>query len=64
VLAQLKDQRTVTLVDLSCFGKPTRLAWRKRRWRRSEVDCPNGSWSEEDPSMAASRFAITGRAGR
>ena len=64
VLAQLKEQRIVTLVDLPCFGKPTRLAWHKRRWRCSEVDCPNGSWSEEDLRIAAPRFAITDRAGR
>jgi len=64
VLAHLKDQRIVTLVDLPCFGKPTRLAWHKRRWRCSEVDCPNGSWSEEDRRIAAPRFAITDRAGR
>jgi hypothetical protein len=54
----------VTLVDLPCFGKPTRLAWHKRRWRCSEVDCPNGSWSEEDPRIASPRCAITDRAGR
>ena len=58
------DQRIVTLVDLPCFGKPTRLAWHKRRWRCSEVDCPNGSWSEEDPRIASPRCAITDRAGR
>jgi len=23
----LKDQRPVTLVDLPCFGRPTRLVW-------------------------------------
>jgi transposase len=64
VLPQMKDQRIVTLVDLPCFGRPTRLAWHKRRWRCAEVDCPNGSWSEEDPRIAAARFAISDRAGR
>src|SRR5664280_428274 len=31
VRAHLKDQRIVTLVDLPCFGKCTRLIWHKRR---------------------------------
>ena len=64
VVAHLKDQRIVTLVDLPCFGKCTRLAWHKRRWRCSDPDCVNGSWTEEDERIAASRFAMTDRAGR
>ena len=38
VLAHLKDQRVVTLVDLPCFGKSTKLAWHgpvPPRWSRS-----------------------------
>jgi hypothetical protein len=31
VLAHLKDQRIVTLVDLACFGRCTRLLWHKHR---------------------------------
>lgn len=27
-----KDRATVELVDLPCFGRLVRLAWRKRRW--------------------------------
>ena len=25
--------REVVFVDLPCFGRPTRLVWRKQRWR-------------------------------
>jgi transposase len=64
VRAHLKDQRVVTLVDLPCFGKCTRLIWHKRRWRCPDADCTNGSWTEEDDRIAASRLAMTDRAGR
>jgi transposase len=64
VLAHLKDQRIVTLVDLPCFGRCTRLMWHKRRWRCPDADCANGSWSEEDDRIAASRLVMTDRAGR
>ena len=30
--ALVKDRPVVELVDLSCFGRPTRLVWHKRRW--------------------------------
>jgi len=53
VLAHLKDQRVVTLVDLPCFGNPTKLAWHKRPWRCGDPDCPNGSWTEGDDRIAA-----------
>jgi transposase len=64
VVAHLKDQRVVRLVDLPCFGKPTRLAWHKRRWRCGDPDCPNRSWTEGDDRIAAPRLALTDRAGR
>jgi transposase len=64
VFAHLKDQRPVGLVDLPCFGKPTRLWWHKRRWKCPDLDCPNGSWTEEDPRIGAPRLAMTDRGGR
>ena len=54
IRAHLKDQRIVTLVDLPCFGKCTRLIWHKRRWRCPDADCTNGSWTEEDDRIAGS----------
>jgi len=46
MIAHLKDQRVITFVDLPCFGKPTKLAWHKRRWRCPDPDCLNGSWTD------------------
>ena len=53
--------REVMLVDLPCFGRPTRLVWRKQRWR-----CPRcrRSWTGQDPTIASSRCAMTTRAAR
>ena len=34
-----KDRPIVELVDLACFGRPTRLVWRKRRWRCPHTWC-------------------------
>ena len=67
VLAHLKDRRVVVLVDLPCFGKPTKLAWHKARWRCPEAECPTGSWAEGDGRMAldcehgSNQAARTGR---
>ena len=46
MIAHLKDQRVITFVDLPCFGKPTKLACHKRRWRCPDPDCLNGSWTD------------------
>ena len=54
----------VVLIDLPAFGKPTRLHWHKRRWRCDDPDCAMGSWTEQDPRIAAPRMAMTDRAGR
>ena len=60
----VKDRPVVALVDLPCFGRRTRLVWRKHRWRCPERSCPVGSWTEEVPAIAAARLAMTDRAGR
>jgi transposase len=62
--ATVKDRPQVTLVDLPCFGRPTRLVWRKRRWRCPNADCGVGSWTEQDPRIAAPRQVMTNRAVR
>ena len=64
VVAEFKGWREVVLIDLPAFGKPTRLHWHKRRWRCADSDCAMGSWTEQDPRMAAPRMATTDRAGR
>ena len=38
----VKDRPVVELVDLPCFGRQTRLVWRKHRWRCPERSCPCG----------------------
>jgi transposase len=60
----VKDRRRVELVDLPCFGRATRLVWRKRRWSCRDVTCATGSWTEDVPAIAASRLVMTDRAGR
>lgn len=53
--------RAVVYVDLPSYGRQTRLVWHKRRW-----SCPAGcgGWTEQDPTIAAPRHALTDRAGR
>lgn len=61
-LPRVKDRPPVQLVDLPCFGRPTRLVWRKHRWV-----CPDrcvASWTGEDVELAPVRAALTTRAGR
>jgi transposase len=62
--ARVKDRDLVTLVDLPAFGRPARLVWRKRRWWCPSRSCSVMSWTEHQPAIAASRLALTDRAGR
>ena len=62
--ARVKDRPVVDLVDLPAFGRPVRLRWRKHRWCCPSDTCPVGSWTGEDPRIAAPRLAMTDRAGR
>jgi transposase len=62
--AVAKDRDEVVLADLSCFGRRARLRWRKHRWRCPAPDCAIGSWTGEDPRIAAPRMALTDRAAR
>lgn len=64
VVAWVKDRRDVEFVDLPMGGRPTRLIWRKRRFRCPDVDCPTGTFTEEHPEVAVSRMQLTTRAGR
>jgi transposase len=60
----VKDRPTVELVDLACFGRPTRLVWRKRRWCCPRPWCAMKSWTETCPQIASPRLCMTDRAGR
>jgi len=53
--------REVVLVDLPVFGRPTRLVWRKQRWRCT--GCGH-CWCDDDPEIATTRCALTTRAAR
>ena len=60
----VKDRPTVELVDLTCFGRPVTLRWRKHRFWCPRSWCPQRSWTHEDPRIAAPRLSVTDRAGR
>ena len=62
--ARVKDRPVVELVDLPCFGRPTRLVWRKHRWACPDPDCETRSWTGEHRRVAPPRAAMTDRAGR
>ena len=54
--------RSRTLVrDLPISGRPTVLAWFKRRWRCPEPGCARSTWSETTPQIAP-RAVLTERA--
>ena len=61
--AWIKDRPAVELVDLPCFGRPSKLVWHKHRWR-CPMRCGAGTWTGEDPAIAPARAAMTDRAGR
>ena len=60
----LKDRDVVELIDLPAFGRRTRLVWRKHRWACRQRTCPVGSWTAQNPAIAAPRLTMTDRAGR
>ena len=57
-------RREVVLVDLPCFGRSSRLLWRKHRWRCPNEICPVKTWTGQDLRLASPRLAMTDRAGR
>jgi transposase len=57
-------RRTVVLIDLPVFGRPTRLVWAKQRWQCPRSSCPVGVWVEQDPRIASARCTLTTRAAR
>lgn len=62
-VAVVKDRDRVELGDLPAFGQPAVLLWVKRRWRCPASQCPQGSWTEQHPAIAAARCGLTRRAG-
>ena len=62
VVAGSHGRRNVTLIDTPCFGRPVRLAWRKRTWRCEESACPAGVVTEQQEGLARPRALLTTRA--
>ncbi|MEZ5379681.1 MAG: ISL3 family transposase [Acidimicrobiales bacterium] len=62
--AWVKDRPVVELADLTCFGRPVRLRWRKHRFCCPRIWCQQRSWTHEDPKIAAPRLSLTDRAAR
>jgi transposase len=62
--AWVKDRPVVDLVDLTCFGRPVTLRWRKHRFWCPRRWCRQSSWTHEDPQIASPRLSVTDRAGR
>src|SRR5271165_4126319 len=60
--AQAHDRVEVHLRDLHCFGRPTRIVIRKRRWRCRTIGCIKKTWTEKLAGIAA-RQVLTTRAG-
>ena len=56
------DRLEVAVRDLPCFGRPSRLVWRKRRWRCPEPACDAKTWTETSEHLDA-QVVLTRRAG-
>ncbi|MGE0793947.1 MAG: transposase family protein [Acidimicrobiia bacterium] len=62
VRAEAQDRVPVDVRDLSCFGRPARLRWIKRRWRCRESLCEHKTWTEQAEHLDA-QVVLTRRAG-
>src|SRR5688500_12547793 len=60
--AESQDRIEVAIRDLSCFGRPARLVWRKRRWRCREPLCATKTWTEVSEHLDT-QVVLTRRAG-
>ena len=56
------ERMPIAIRDLTCFGRPTRLVWIKRRWRCPERDCAAKTWTEHSEHIDA-QVVLTRRAG-
>ena len=51
--AQAQDRMPIDIRDLTCFGRPARLRWSKRRWRCVDADCEARTWTERSSHVDA-----------
>ena len=62
VIAHSHGRRVVELVDVPCFGRPTRIRWLKRRWICPEPACATSTFTEQNEQLAQPRALLTARA--
>ncbi len=62
IRAESQDRVPVPIRDLTCFGRPSRLVWIKRRWRCREPLCDAKTWTERSEHLDA-QVVLTRRAG-
>ena len=62
VRAEAQDRMPIDIRDLTCFGRPARLMWIKRRWRCTDADCDARTWTEHSDHVDA-QAVLTRRAG-
>jgi transposase len=62
VRAQAQDRMVIDVRDLTCFGRPARLRWIKRRWRCADGDCDARTWTERSEHVDA-HAVLSRRAG-
>jgi transposase len=62
VRAEAQDRMPIDIRDLTCFGRPARLVWIKRRWRCVDADCDAKTWTEHSDHVDA-QAVLTRRAG-
>ena len=60
--AEAHDRMRIDIRDLTCFGRPARLVWIKRRWRCVDADCDARTWTEHSDHVDA-QAVLTRRAG-
>ena len=60
--AEAQDRMPIDIRDLTCFGRPARLRWIKRRWRCVDADCEARTWTERSTHVDA-QAVLTRRAG-
>lgn len=61
MIGESHGRRTVTLVDVPCFGRPTKIVWSKRTWSCAEPACATGGFTET-AALAGPRALLTLRA--
>ena len=57
--AESQDRVDRAFRDLSCFGRPVRLVWWKRRWRRFDMPVAIPRMWSSQPRMPPARITIS-----